>query len=64
MLLPRAVEILCYFSLIGLIFILVLDIVAAILHFSAVYIGLIPIILIVLHYLLGLYRVKFDIKGL
>lgn len=48
MLLPRGIEVLGYFSLIGLVFILVLDIVVAILHFSAVYIGLIPILLIAL----------------
>lgn len=46
MLLPRTIEFLSYFSLIGFVLILVLDIVVTILHFSAVYIALIPILLI------------------
>lgn len=48
MLLPHAIEIIGYFSLTGLVIILVLDIVAAILQFGAVYIGLIPVLLICL----------------
>jgi len=64
MLLPRIIEILSYFSLVGLAFILALDIVVAILHFSVVYIGLIPLLLICLAFFLWIISCQIRHKKL